>query len=85
MQVRTIRMEEIAMFGALFAALPRTYAKYSPRQARLRLHPNLTSPPMRTVHSPPELHQCCQFRGVEDLTGYWIGSPARCTRREGRL
>ena len=35
----------IAIFGALFASWPRTYAKYSPRPMRLRLHPNLTIPP----------------------------------------
>jgi len=56
--------EEIAIFGALFAGRPRTYAKYSPRPTLLRLHPDrfsnagktILDPSMRTVQSPPELN-----------------------------
>ncbi|MGD0662083.1 MAG: hypothetical protein ABSD38_28840 [Syntrophorhabdales bacterium] len=35
-------------------------------------------PSMGTGHSPPELTNGRQFRGIEDLTGYWIGGLPVC-------
>jgi hypothetical protein len=37
--------EGIVAFGAFFGGQPRMYGKYYPRQAPLRLHPNLAIPP----------------------------------------